>query len=95
DSFGYVLSKNEHLSRSGLEKEIYNMVLNISMLENDKDDEVFYIADSYCHMDVLFENQHQPGDDIQIKAFSTQRRIAKEYNLPVVVTSRESFVETL
>ncbi|CAF1387297.1 unnamed protein product [Adineta steineri] len=42
-----------------------------------------------------FEIENRPSDDIQIKAFSAQLRIAKEYKLSVVVTSRKSFIATL
>ncbi|CAF1404379.1 unnamed protein product [Adineta steineri] len=120
DSSRCIFKTNEYLSRSGLEKEIYNWN-NVYARYFDHD--VVYgtlgLSALYAHhfdyrielsmrralrhthlvgvgeIGLDFEIENRPSDDIQIKTFSAQLRIAKEYKLPVVVTSRKSFIATL
>ncbi len=43
----------------------------------------------------VFIRQCRTNRKVQISSFVTQLRLAKQYNLPVVISSRENFVETL
>lgn len=44
-----------YLSRSEIEKEVENMIANIVALKDNDDDGVLYVADTYCHLDILYE----------------------------------------
>jgi hypothetical protein len=50
---------NDHhfFSRIDIENEIEKMILNILALKDENDKEPLYIADCYCHLDILFEKQ--------------------------------------
>jgi len=43
----------------------------------------------------VFIRQCRTNRKVQISSLVTQLRLAKQYNLPVVICSRESFVQTL